>query len=119
MSAVRRPGIARPIRQVLAVPYRREQRVVRVLGAGTHTDPLHKCSRFVLLWLRSRYPVADPFKTSTGATVMLIEDDDAVARTLTDALDLSAYRVWLASNAAEAKALLEQTSPDVIILDLM
>jgi DNA-binding response OmpR family regulator len=55
----------------------------------------------------------------SGATVMLVEDDDAIARTLTDALDSADYRVWLASNGAEARTLLEQTTPDLIILDLM
>jgi DNA-binding response OmpR family regulator len=50
---------------------------------------------------------------------MLVEDDDAVARTMVDALDSGAYRVWLAGTGAEAKTLLENASPDAIILDLM
>jgi DNA-binding response OmpR family regulator len=55
----------------------------------------------------------------TGRTVLLVENDDAVARTIRDALDTSAYRVWLATTGAEAKAVLEKASPDAIVLDLM
>jgi two-component system response regulator MtrA len=50
---------------------------------------------------------------------MLVEDDHAVAQTLTDALESSGYRIWLAETGADAKTLLEQTRPDLIILDLM
>ena len=50
---------------------------------------------------------------------MLVEDDPAIAQTLADALESSSYRVWHAENGADAKTLLEQTRPDLIILDLM
>src|SRR4051812_30018946 len=50
---------------------------------------------------------------------MLVEDDPAVARTLRDALESSGCRVWLAETGAEARALLEQIHPDLVILDLM
>jgi DNA-binding response OmpR family regulator len=50
---------------------------------------------------------------------MLVEDDTAVAQTLTDALETSGYRVWLAETGADARTLLEQTRPDLVILDLM
>jgi len=50
---------------------------------------------------------------------MLVEDDTAVAQTLTDALETSGYRVWVAETGAGAKTLLEQTRPDLVILDLM
>jgi two-component system response regulator MtrA len=52
-------------------------------------------------------------------TIMLVEDDHAIAQTLTDALETSGYRVWQAETGADAKALLEQSRPDLIILDLM
>ena len=48
-----------------------------------------------------------------------VEDDRPVAQTLIDALESSGYRVWLAETGADAKTLLEQTRPDLIILDLM
>src|SRR5258707_610656 len=54
-----------------------------------------------------------------ATTIMLVEDDHGVAQTLTDALESSGYRVWLAETGADAKTLLEQTRPDLIILDLM
>jgi two-component system response regulator MtrA len=50
---------------------------------------------------------------------MLVEDDAAVAQTLTDALEASGYRVWLAETGADAKTLVEQTRPDLVLLDLM
>src|SRR5438128_1846422 len=46
---------------------------------------------------------------------MLVEDDHAVAQTLIDALESSSYRVWLAETGADAKILLEPTSPDEIL----
>ena len=60
-----------------------------------------------------------PPKAPGATTIMLVEDDPAVARTLTDALEPSGYRLWLAETGADAKTLLEQTRPDLIILDLM
>src|ERR1700694_6219303 len=50
---------------------------------------------------------------------MLVEDNHAVTQTLTDALETTGYRVWLAETGADARTLLEQTRPDLIILDLM
>ena len=58
-------------------------------------------------------------KGSGATTIMLVEDDHAVSQTLTDALESSGYRIWLAETGADAKTLLEQTRPDLIILDLM
>jgi two-component system response regulator MtrA len=58
-------------------------------------------------------------KAPGATTIMLVEDDHAVAQTLIDALESSGYRVWLAETGADARTLLEQTRPDLIILDLM
>lgn len=55
----------------------------------------------------------------SGTTIMLVEDDPAVARTLTDVLEASGYRVWHVENGADAKAMLEGAKPDLIVLDLM
>jgi len=63
--------------------------------------------------------VVIPPRAPGATTIMLVEDDPAVAQTLTDALESSSYRVWLAETGADAKTLLEQTRPDLIILDLM
>jgi len=56
-------------------------------------------------------------KAQGATTIMLVEDDHAVAQTLTDALESSGYRIWLAETGADAKTLLEQTRPDLLILD--
>ena len=37
-----------------------------------------------------------------ATTIMLVEDDHAVAQTLTDALESSGYRIWLAETGADA-----------------
>ena len=63
--------------------------------------------------------ITQPKSTTSATTIMLVEDDAAIAQTLTDALEASSYRVWHAENGADARALLEQRRPDLIILDLM
>jgi len=50
---------------------------------------------------------------------MLVEDDHAIAQTVTDALESGGYRVWHAETGADGRTLLEQCQPDLIILDLM
>jgi DNA-binding response OmpR family regulator len=52
-------------------------------------------------------------------TIVLIEDDSAVARTLADALDSSGYRVQHAATGAEARGLVRRSKPNLILLDLM
>ncbi len=54
-----------------------------------------------------------------AATIMLVEDDVATERTIARALETSGYRVVVASTGAEARALLQEVHPDLIILDLM
>ena len=53
------------------------------------------------------------------ATILVVEDDPAVARTLVDALDLAGYRVWHAIDGADARSQLERASPDLVLLDLI
>ena len=53
------------------------------------------------------------------ATILVVEDDPAVARVLIDTLELADYRVWHAANGQEARAALERAQPDLILLDLM
>ncbi len=50
--------------------------------------------------------------------VLLVEDDPRAAETLTDVLEAAGYLVWQAENAADARALLEQRWPDLVILDI-
>lgn len=53
------------------------------------------------------------------ATILVVEDDPAVAHALIDAFELVDYRVWHAANGAEARGELERAQPDLIVLDLM
>jgi len=54
-----------------------------------------------------------------AATIVLVEDDTAVAKTMADALDSSGYHVWHAATGGEARASLSRSKPDLIVLDLM
>jgi DNA-binding response OmpR family regulator len=50
---------------------------------------------------------------------MLVEDDVPTEQTIAHALEVSGYRVVVAGTGAEARALLNQVQPDLIILDLV
>jgi DNA-binding response OmpR family regulator len=54
-----------------------------------------------------------------SARILLVEDDPAVAMTLTDILESEGYDVVHAMNGAAAKAMVDDAQPDLIILDLM
>jgi two-component system, OmpR family, response regulator MtrA len=51
-------------------------------------------------------------------TVLLVEDDPAIVTMLTDALGIRGYLVCSSRTAAEAGRLIDELSPDVILLDL-
>jgi DNA-binding response OmpR family regulator len=53
------------------------------------------------------------------ATILLVEDDAAIAYMLSDVLESSGYIVREASTGAAARALAEQIQPNLIILDLV
>ena len=53
------------------------------------------------------------------ATILLVEDDQALAQMLHHWFTLKGYRFWHAGTAAEARAMAENVSPDLIILDLL
>ena len=52
-------------------------------------------------------------------TILLVEDDPDTARSLTQALESSAYRVTAVDTGAEARSIIEHVRPDLILLDLM
>jgi two-component system, OmpR family, response regulator MtrA len=52
-------------------------------------------------------------------SILLVEDDPAVAMTLTDVLESEGYGVTHAPDASTAKSKLDEVNPDLIILDLM
>lgn len=53
------------------------------------------------------------------ATILLVEDDPAVAMTLTDVLESEDFGVAHARNVALAKSMIDEVKPDLILLDLM
>jgi DNA-binding response OmpR family regulator len=52
-------------------------------------------------------------------TILLVEDDPDIARSLTKALESSGYRVTAVDTGAEARSIIEHVRPDLILLDLM
>jgi DNA-binding response OmpR family regulator len=66
-----------------------------------------------------------PFNPSSAdsigarATVLLVEDDPAVAYMLTDVLESTGYQVRVASTGGAARGMVEQLRPSLIILDLI
>ena len=66
-------------------------------------------------------PFGDPSSESlaTRATVLLVEDDAAIAYMQTDVLESAGYQVRAAATGAAARAMVEQVRPDLIILDLV
>jgi DNA-binding response OmpR family regulator len=52
-------------------------------------------------------------------TILLIEDDPALASMLSDTLRARSYCVWQVGSAADAEAALDAVRPDLILLDLM
>jgi two-component system response regulator RegX3 len=51
-------------------------------------------------------------------SVLLVEDEDAIARPLVSALERELFQVDVASTGAEALDALERTKPDLVLLDL-
>lgn len=55
----------------------------------------------------------------SNSVIGVIEDDESVRRSLQLNLELEGYRVVVASDGEEGLALVEQHSPDLLILDVM
>jgi DNA-binding response OmpR family regulator len=53
------------------------------------------------------------------ATIVVVEDDPDMASTLSTALQAIGYRVHIAPTGSDARVLLGEVKPDLIILDLM
>jgi DNA-binding response OmpR family regulator len=54
-----------------------------------------------------------------GATILLVEDDAATARSLARALETTGYRVTTVETGHEARSIVDRIRPDLILLDLM
>ncbi len=57
--------------------------------------------------------------SALGCTILVVEDDPAVARLVGDVLSAARHRVLYAANNAEAQAQINRWRPDLVILDLM
>lgn len=55
----------------------------------------------------------------TKASILLIEDDEDIAYTLSTALKLEGYSVTAASTLAQGRLMAERHSPDLVLLDIM
>lgn len=65
-------------------------------------------------------PIVDPAsELRLRSTILLVEDDAAIAYMLSDVLESAGYIVREASTGAVARALAEQVQPNLIILDLV
>ena len=54
----------------------------------------------------------------TGLSVLIIDDEEDFARTLAGRLELRGMRPLVASSGEEGLALMEENSPDVVLLDM-
>jgi DNA-binding response OmpR family regulator len=52
------------------------------------------------------------------ATILVVEDDEPFAAVVTQALSAQGWMVWPAETAGDARAVLKQAHPDLIVLDL-
>src|SRR5207237_6976074 len=59
-----------------------------------------------------------PQALGSRATILVVEDDHALAELLKDGLESSGYRVRQVGTGAAARALVEHLQPDLILLDL-
>ena len=57
--------------------------------------------------------------THSDPVVLVVEDDESIRNVITDVLEDRGYRVIGASNGADALDQLDQTRPDVMVLDLL
>jgi two-component system response regulator MtrA len=58
-------------------------------------------------------------KAKNGTTILLVEDDETVAAAVAEVLELSGYNVSHAADGNQAKALIEEKRPDLVVLDLI
>src|SRR5688572_30715283 len=56
---------------------------------------------------------------ANAANILIVEDNPATARALTELLEGNGYQVNVAEDGATAKTLLDQVPLDLVILDLM
>lgn len=57
-------------------------------------------------------------KAQGGKCILLVDDDKALLRTLTDYLSHEGFEVWQARNGKQALACMDERTPDVMVLDI-
>jgi signal transduction histidine kinase/CheY-like chemotaxis protein/HAMP domain-containing protein len=60
-----------------------------------------------------------PIKPTKSKTVLLVEDSEPAIIQMKDFMEESGYRILVAQDGAEALAIIEETIPDAMIMDLM
>ncbi len=65
------------------------------------------------------YQVDDQMERGTGQMVMIVEDDEMVAKMLATMLEVAGYKTVINKNVLGAMRLIQQQPPDVVLLDLM
>jgi DNA-binding response OmpR family regulator len=60
-----------------------------------------------------------PVSRAHPVNVLIVEDNPATARALTELLESNGYQVSTAEDGSTAKTLLDEVHPDLVILDLM
>lgn len=55
----------------------------------------------------------------TGASILVIEDDEQIAELMRDFLEAAGFRVWHAASGRETSEQLERDRPDLVLLDVM
>ncbi|HEC23962.1 MAG TPA: hybrid sensor histidine kinase/response regulator [Chloroflexi bacterium] len=58
-------------------------------------------------------------KQTTGATILVVDDDEVVLSSVADLLRISGYRVLTATNGVHALQILQSQTPDLIVADIM
>src|SRR5579872_1643034 len=56
---------------------------------------------------------------ATGASILVVEDDEQIAELMRDFLEAEGFRVRHAANGRETSELLERGRPDLVLLDVM
>lgn len=83
-------------------------------GLHTSLKPLH--ARLVR---PIEYMSLEQSPRARRSSILVVEDDPAIAEVEKEILEFSGYHVELASTGSEGRSALERTRPDLVILDLM
>ena len=68
---------------------------------------------------KEKMSVTQPMATVVGKTILLVEDSEPAIIQLKDFMEEFGYKLLVAHNAMEGLAIIEETIPDAMILDLM